>query len=113
VCLSSTLPYVANAYLSQRIRYQDSLQERQRVSRELHDGVIQTISALRWQVQVLRRHLESMSLELAEITELEKLAEKAQQEARDSLDILRSHSSEGGLIPNLTEFVNQLRDRYS
>ncbi len=62
VCLVAGLPHLINVNLRQRLQYENILRERQRLSREIHDGAAQTVSALRWQVQLLSRHLAERGL---------------------------------------------------
>jgi len=81
-------------------QYEDIIQERQRLSREIHDGVAQTLSALRWQAQLLTRRLRAMGIELEEIKQLEVLTEKARMDTRESIELLRSYT-DSGFMPNL------------
>lgn len=113
VSLIAVLPYLMNAYLRERIRYDDVLSERQRLSREVHDGMAQTLSALRWQTQVLRRRLAAMGIDLEEARELEVLAEKARYESREALELLRNYTGDGSLLPHLKDYLEHLsRDNH-
>ncbi len=49
-------PVLNSVFLSDRLRSHAGAAERARVSRELHDGVIQSLIALEMQVSVLRQH---------------------------------------------------------
>ncbi len=108
VCLSAILPYVINTYVRKQMLYEDTLRERQRLSHEIHDGVVQTVSALRWQVQILRRRLADLGIDLSEARDLETLAEKARYESREALELLRSYTGDGSLLPHLREYVDHL-----
>jgi signal transduction histidine kinase len=105
--LAAALPYLININLRQRLQYDDIIQERQRLSREIHDGLAQTLSALRWQAQLLTRRLRAMGIELEEIKQLETLTEKARLDTRESIEFLRSYNG-GGFIPNLRGYLKQL-----
>jgi signal transduction histidine kinase len=107
VSLAAALPYLINVNLRQRLQYEDVIQERQRLSRDIHDGLAQTLSALRWQAQLLTRRLRAMGIELEEIKQLETLTEKARLDTRESIEILRSYNG-GGFIPNLRGYLKQL-----
>ncbi len=107
VSLAAALPYLINVNLRQRLQYEDVIQERQRLSREIHDGLAQTLSALRWQAQLLTRRLRAMGIELEEIKQLETLTEKARLDTRESIEFLRSYNG-GGFIPNLRDYLKQL-----
>jgi len=108
VCLTATLPYLINANLRERLQSEDILQERQRLSRELHDGVVQTLSALRWQGQLLHRRLAEMGIDLDEVRELERLLEKGHQEARESLELLRNYTGDGRFLPHFKDYLEHL-----
>ncbi len=107
VSLAAALPYLININLRQRLQYEDIIQERQRMSREIHDGIAQTLSALRWQAQLLTRRLRAMGIELEEIKQLEVLTEKARLDTRESIELLRSYT-DSGFLPNLKGYLKQL-----
>jgi signal transduction histidine kinase len=107
VSLAAALPYLINVNLRQRLQYEDIIQERQRLSRDIHDGIAQTLSALRWQAQLLTRRLRAMGIELEEIKQLEMLTEKARLDTRESIELLRSYNG-GGFMPNLRVYLKQL-----
>jgi signal transduction histidine kinase len=104
VSLSAVLPYLINVNLRQRLKTQDVLEERQKLSHEIHDGLAQNVTALRWQIQLLQRRLATMGIELTEARELEKLVEKAQYETRESLELLRNYHGQGSLLLYLKDY---------
>jgi len=106
--LAAALPYLINVNLRQRLQSEDILRERQRLSREIHDGTAQTLSALRWQAQLLHRRLMAMGIELDEVKQLEMLAEKARQDTRESLELLRNYSGDSSFLPHLKGYLEQL-----
>ena len=110
VCLAGALPYLTNVNLRERLQREDILQERQRLSHEIHDGTAQTLSALRWQVQLLRRHLAEMGIKLDEASELERLIEKAHQDTRASLELLHNHTHNGSLLPDLQVYLERYKE---
>ena len=109
VFLVAILPYLINFNVRRRLRQENVLRERQRLSRELHDGIAQTAIALRWQVQLLRRRLQEKGINLDESAELERLAEKAQQDARESLELLRIQPGNGGFLSQLKDDLQRLK----
>ena len=109
VCLAAVLPYLTNVNLRQRLRSQDILRERQRLSHEIHDGIAQSLCALRWQTQLLQRHLAEMGIDLDEARQLEKLAEKAHQDTRESLELLHNHSGDGNFSSQLQDYLEHLK----
>lgn len=109
VSLAAVLPYVINANLKQRLQAESMLSERQRISREIHDGFAQTLTMLRWRVQLLQRHLAGSRVGLGELRELEKLAKKAQYDAREALELLHDSSQNGRLLPRLKDYLKRLK----
>ncbi len=107
-CLTAVLPYLINVNLRQRLQSQGILQERRRLSREIHDGAAQTVSALQWQAQLVSRQLLEMGINLNEVKELISLAEKAQHETRESLELLRNYTGNGSFLPHLKDYLKHL-----
>ena len=108
--LIALLPFLVNVNLRQRMRSQDILQERQRLSREIHDGIIQTLTALRWQIQLTSRHLANMGIDPEEVRQLRSLADKAVQDTRETLELLRNYvGGDGSFIPHLETYLEHLR----
>ena len=108
ICLTATLPYLINVNLRQRLQSQDILQERQRLSREIHDGVIQTVSAIQWQIQLLHRRLVDKGIDLDEVRQLETLSNKAYQDARESMELLRNYTGNGNFLSGLKDNLKHL-----
>ena len=108
VWLAAALPYLTNVNLRQRLQSQDILRERQRLSHEIHDGIAQTTSALHWQAQLLQRRLAERGIDLGGAEELVRLTEKAQQDSRVSLELLRDYTGNGGLFPCLKDYLKHL-----
>ena len=108
VSLTAVLPYLINVNLRQRLQFHDMLQERQRLSREIHDGAAQMMTSIRWQVQLLRRRLAELGMDLDEAGQLEALAEKGHQDTRESLELLRTYTGNGSFLPHLQDHLKQL-----
>jgi signal transduction histidine kinase len=75
-------PPLENIYLLRHLRARAIESERSRISRDLHDGVLQTLLSLKIQLEVLRRNLQKRSIEQAG-TELASLQKTVQQEGDD------------------------------
>jgi signal transduction histidine kinase len=106
--LAASLPYLINVNLRQRLQSESMLGERQRLSREIHDGVAQTISALRWQIQLVHRRLIEIGVNLDEVSELVGLATKAHQDTRECLELLRNYTGDGSFLPHLKAYLQHL-----
>jgi signal transduction histidine kinase len=90
--LLASLPYVININVSQEIRVGAIIDERSRLSREIHDGVAQVIGIVRWKTELLRQKIASGDIEqaLTQATEIQGLVGKAQQEVKEAIDDLRT-----------------------
>ncbi|MFC1871926.1 sensor histidine kinase, partial [Chloroflexota bacterium] len=108
VCLAAVLPYMINANLRQRMETEDIIQERRRLSREIHDGTAQTLGILCWRVQLFGRRLMQMGIEMDEVKELGKLAEKARQDTRESLELLRNYTDDRSFLIYLQDHLERL-----
>jgi len=110
VSLAAVLPYLINVNLRQRLQSEDILRERQRLSHQIHDGTVQTLCALRWQAQLLRRCLAEKGIELDEARQLEALAEKAHHDTRQSMELLRNHTGNSSFLPYLKDYLKDLSE---
>jgi signal transduction histidine kinase len=108
VFLTPVLPFMTNLNLRKRMQTETILEERQRLSREIHDGSVQTLTALRWQIQLLNRNLARQGLKLGEATHLEELIEKYRQDAVMTLELLRENNQKGDIVTKLEESLKLL-----
>jgi len=108
VFLTALLPYLINANLRQHLQFQEMLREGRRLSREIHDGTAQIMTGICWQVQLLRRRLTQLGMDLDEFRQLEALAEKAHRDIRESLELLRTYTGNGTLLPHLRDYLEHL-----
>lgn len=82
-------------------------QERQRVSRELHDEIGQTLTAVKLSVQNLRRQESSNSM-VTRLDETVKIIEQALQQVRSlSLDLRPTLLDDLGLVSTLRWYVDR------
>jgi signal transduction histidine kinase len=107
--LTASLPYLINDSLKQKLEEEQVQLERQRLSREIHDGVAQTLHALCWQVQQVRHDLALGDRNDYDVEKLEKLAEKARQDILQALEILRSRENESDLRSILTDCLEDFK----
>jgi signal transduction histidine kinase len=91
VLLMASLPYLINLNLKYKMEQEQASQERLKLSRELHDGIAQTLHALCWQVQILQhRQATGVVQQKPDLDKLENLAEKARRDILESLALLRN-----------------------
>ncbi len=107
-CLSGALPYLINYNLGQRLQAENTIAERQRLSREIHDGSVQTLTALRWHAELLNRRLSRMGIDLEEAHNLLDLTEKSRQDALTTLELLRCNQPDADIITHIGESLKVL-----
>jgi len=113
--LIAWLPYIININSSQAIRRQAILSERSRLSREIHDGVAQSLGIVHLKVELLRQTITSheMPRALSQVAEIKGLVEEAQQEIKAAIEGLRT-SAEGkqGFVPTLARYATEFTQTY-
>jgi len=105
---------VRNVQLYSRLREMAVLEERFRLSREMHDGVAQTLGYLSMQAERLERLLTEGRVEplRAELSELRQAISEAYQDVREAIDGLRLSVDEpGGLVKALREHLEDFGRR--
>jgi len=101
---------VENAQLFSRVREISIDEERRRLARELHDGVAQALTHLRYELDFIGRHGAGTSESARkEITRLSRVAERAASDVRSMILGLRASVSGEGLAGSLRAYVRDLR----
>lgn len=108
-------PALDNARLRTQLQHEAVLEERERISREMHDGLGQILGYVNTQTLAVRKLVGDGELERAEV-ELERLQAAAREvyaDVREGILALRtSPSVEGGVISALSEYVAHYRDMF-
>ncbi len=105
---------VSNAQLHAQVRQMAVIEERYRLSREMHDGLAQTLGSLGWQLDHLktlldRGDLQTMTQELADTRQMTREAYLDVREVIDGLRLAVDHP--GGLVEALAEYIADFQDR--
>ncbi len=90
------------------------MQERERLSRELHDGVAQLVAHLLLRLDTIKELVEADRQQEAE-TELERLhgvADEIYKDIGESITGLRTNVTEQGLVRALQDYVYQFEERH-
>ena len=101
---------IENARLYADVRSLATLQERERIAREMHDGLAQALGFLRFRLKTLEDRIEAGGQPpvTAELAEMKIVAGKAFEEVRQSIFGLRTMVSRSlGLLPTLTEYLHE------
>lgn len=108
MCLTAILPYLVNTKLRHQVSSQSMLLERQRLSHDMHDGLAQTIAAIRWKTQLIARSANDNRVDHDQFMELDSLAEKAQMDVEECLELLRSNVASGNLLLDIRDCLEHL-----
>lgn len=101
---------IENARLYEEVRSLATLEERERIAREMHDGLAQALGLLH--LKLRRAEEQSVSAGPSPtadaLREMASITEEAYEEVRQSIFGLRTMVSRGlGLIPTLTEYLHE------
>jgi nitrate/nitrite-specific signal transduction histidine kinase len=101
---------IENARLYEEVRSLATLEERERIAREMHDGLAQALGLLHMKLRRAEEHsISGNHPRIADaLREMTAISERAYEEVRQSIFGLRTMVSRGlGLIPTLTEYLHE------
>ena len=101
---------IENARLYERVQSMSALEERDRIGRELHDGLAQVLGYLHLKSKAVEGLLSSgqMAQVQAGLHEIQEVAQEAYGDVRESILGLRTTITPGvGFIPTLTEYLHR------
>ncbi|HEV2685066.1 MAG TPA: sensor histidine kinase, partial [Actinomycetota bacterium] len=101
---------VENARLFSRVREISIDEERRRLARELHDGVAQALTHLRFELEFMGRHGHVTPDQVKrEVDRLSRVVQRASNDVRSMITGLRSSVSAEGLAGSLRSYLSDLR----
>jgi signal transduction histidine kinase len=101
---------VENARLFSRVREISIDEERKRLARELHDGVAQALTHLRFELDFMARHGgQTPDAVKREIERLARVVNRAAGDVRSMIFGLRSSVSAEGIVGSLRAYLSDLR----
>jgi signal transduction histidine kinase len=104
---------IQNARLSEQIQDMAVLQERDRIAREMHDGMAQVLGYINTQTIGIKKLLDDEKLAIAreELSKMECIARELYGDVREGILGLRiAAHADKGLVPVLREYVEHYRD---
>ncbi len=94
--------------LSDEVRNLGAVQERERLAREMHDGLAQELGLLHLKLCGALEHASATPALADALREMVRLTDHAYDEVRQSIFGLRTFVSRGlGLVPTLTEYLHE------
>ncbi len=106
---------IENARLYQQVRHLAVLQERDRLAREMHDNLAQSLGYLNLKANLTSESLARGQVEQAQagLRELKQITEEAYTDVREMLFSLRAQvASAQDLVPALEEYLAEYRAHY-
>lgn len=103
---------IENARLHSQVYEMATLEERERIAREVHDGLAQILGYVTLKASIAQRHLSARQISQAEsdIKDIEKVTQEAYVDARETILGLRTYiSKEGGLVKTLNEYISRFK----
>lgn len=107
---------IENARLYERVRGMATAEERERLAREMHDGLAQALGFLSLKLALAERMVDGdpESPMRASLGEMRKVAANAYEEVRQAIFGLRTMVSRGlGLVPTLSEYLHEFSQQAS
>lgn len=101
---------IENARLYKEVRSLATLQERERIAREMHDGLAQVVGYVHLRLKTMADRLErgSQPPNSTELAEVGTALGKAYEDVRQAIFGLRTMVSKSlGLVPTLTEYLHE------
>lgn len=105
---------VENAKLYEQLKEMTLLEERQRIAREMHDGLGQQLGYLYLKIGELETNLSSQPASVLEeeLLRMKNVAAAAYEEVRQAIFGLKRMVSRGlGLVPTLTEYLHEFSEK--
>ncbi|HEX9077901.1 MAG TPA: sensor histidine kinase, partial [Anaerolineae bacterium] len=105
---------IENAELYKQVRYMATLEERDRLAREMHDNLAQMLGFINIKTSLTDDLLarNQIAQARASLLELKGIAKEAYTDVRDSIFSLRTTSADWGLVATLRDYCSQYRAQY-
>jgi len=112
--LLAWLPYVVkNSY--EETKSAAARDERKRLSRDIHDGMAQTVGVISWKLELLQKKVAASRSPklLTEVEDISGLVTQLQTETRDVINELRLQApSDGGFVSGLSQCAADFTQKY-
>ncbi len=108
--LTAMLPYIVNSVIQQRLQSSTAVREHRRLGREIHDGLCQDIYGLRWELELLCRDSNFKGMFAAKLQRLERLLEKAEKDARGSIESLCFVKEDRPFLSQVSDYLERFEN---
>jgi nitrate/nitrite-specific signal transduction histidine kinase len=106
---------IENAELYRRARYVSTLEERDRLAREMHDNLAQVLGYMNIKTAIVDDLLAKDQVEpaRASLLELKQITKEAYTDVREAIfNLRRTWSAGSGLIPQLKDYLSEYQTHY-
>jgi len=101
-------PAVYNFYLWQHTSVRVRATERQRIARDLHDGVVQSLIATEMQLELVRRQNPS-AITSGALSEAQQVLRTEVRRLREQIEVLRSNALPRPVVPSLAQMLDNFQ----
>ncbi|MBV9497578.1 MAG: hypothetical protein JOZ54_25300, partial [Acidobacteria bacterium] len=98
-------------FFLRQVRHTASAEERLRISRDLHDGIVQSLAGIGLRLHALRRRFDGDSDAARELVDIQTVLEQDQRELRTLVRELRPHDPRDGQTI-VAEELRRMRERF-
>ena len=106
------LATLEQCFFVQQIRQTASAEERLRISRELHDGIVQSLGGVGLQLEAIRAQFAKEPAAVERLTHVQQVVEHDQRELRAIVRELRPHDARDGRTI-IADELQRMRERYA
>jgi signal transduction histidine kinase len=106
------LATLEQCFFLQQVRQTASADERLRISRELHDGIVQSLGGVGLQLEAIRAQFATEPDAMERLTHVQRVVEQDQRELRAIVRELRPHDARDGRTI-IADELQRMRERYA
>ena len=106
------LATLEQCFFVQQVRQTASAEERLRISRELHDGIVQSLGGVGLQLEAIRAQFAKEPAAAERLTHVQQVVEHDQRELREIVRELRPHDPRDGRTI-IADELQRMRERYA
>jgi signal transduction histidine kinase len=106
------LATLEQCFFVQQVRQTASAEERLRISRELHDGIVQSLGGVGLQLEAIRAQFAREPVAVERLQHVQQVVEHDQRELRAIVRELRPHDARSGRTI-LADELQRMRERYA